>query len=1079
MSPKKATTGPRARRPPPRPVEGLRVRTGGPPASGEGSEEVLALIATLHETGMRLEELTAGEVDSVADGFGRPLLLRHAQDEVRHAEAARQAAILNALPAHVALLDFHGRILSVNETWRRFADANAFRSPDHGVGLNYLDVCDYARGKGAEGAREVAEGVRAVLGGGAPAYTVEYPCHSPERVRWFLLMVTPLVHEQPGGAVVVHVDITERRAADDQLRESEGRFRQFAETIRDAFFLVEVDGSRMLYVSPAYEEIWGRSCESLYARPRSWIEAIHRDDQAAVKRQFAEEVAAKPFTMEYRIVRPGGELRWIEARSFPVRDGTGKVVRIAGLAKDVTELRRTARELHESERRFSEMLENVELVSLMLDREARVTYCNEFLLRLTGWRQEEILGRNVFDFLIPPEEGGLGRKDFLAMLGAGVPEHRENEILTRAGARRLIRWNNSILRSEDGGVIGIAGLGEDVTEQKQAEDRVRRLNRVYAVLSAINSLIVRVQDKDELFREVCRICVELGGFRMSLLGIVDPATHVVDQLVSAGKDEVLLAAIRERLQSAEGVGSTMIAQAICEKTPVVANDLESDSRVVLGHLYAGAGVRASAVLPLIVAGEPVGVLALYASEPQFFHDEEMRLLKELTGDVAFAMDHIEKKDRLDYLAYYDALTGLANRTLFLERVRQLQRIAASGGHQLALFLIDLERFRNVNETFGRLAGDEILMQVAQVLTRFAGDETLLARVGADQFAAVLPEVRSGGDLLRLLDRIAARFLDHPFHLNGAVFRIGARAGGALFPQDGADADRLYRNAEAALKRAKKDGDRFLFYTQGMTEAAAVKLTMESQLRDALAKEEFVLHYQPKVNLASGRITGTEALIRWNDPRTAGLVPPGSFIPVLEETGLIHDVGRWALGKAVEDYLRWRDAGLPAVRVAVNVSPLQLRGRGFVDEVRQFVGSDPHAAAGLELEITESLIMEDVKHSIDTLQSIRALGVTVAIDDFGTGFSSLSYLSRLPVDSLKIDRSFVTDMTAGPEGLSLVSTIINLAHSLKLNVVAEGVETEEQARLLRLLGCDEMQGFLFSKAVPAELFEARFLAPPPG
>jgi len=282
----------------------------------------------------------------------------------------------------------------------------------------------------------------------------------------------------------------------------------------------------------------------------------------------------------------------------------------------------------------------------------------------------------------------------------------------------------------------------------------------------------------------------------------------------------------------------------------------------------------------------------------------------------------------------------------------------------------------------------------------------------------------------------------------------SRAGGALFPDDGADADTLYRNAEAALKRAKRDGERFLFYTQGMTDAAAGKLTMESQLRDALAQEEFVLHYQPKVSLASGRVTSTEALIRWNDPRT-GLVPPMRFIPILEETGLIHGVGRWALGRAIDDYLRWKGAGLPAVRVAVNVSPLQLRNRSFIDEIKQVVGRDPHAAAGLELEITESLIMEDVKHSIATLRAIREMGVTIAIDDFGTGFSSLSYLSRLPVDTLKIDRAFVTDMTAGPEGLALVSTIISLAHSLKLTVVAEGVETEEQSRLLRLLSCGNL------------------------
>ena len=237
----------------------------------------------------------------------------------------------------------------------------------------------------------------------------------------------------------------------------------------------------------------------------------------------------------------------------------------------------------------------------------------------------------------------------------------------------------------------------------------------------------------------------------------------------------------------------------------------------------------------------------------------------------------------------------------------------------------------------------------------------------------------------------------------------------------------------------------------------------------------MLHYQPKVSFASGKVAGAEALIRWNNPRS-GLVPPGKFIPILEETGLIYDLGRWALRKALDDYLRWRAAGLMAMRVAVNVSPLQLRNPGFVAEIQDCIGIDAHAAAGLELEITESMIMEDVSRSVSSLRAIRDLGVAVAIDDFGTGFSSLSYLSKLPVDTLKIDRSFVIDMTLRQEGLALVSTIINLAHSLKLKVVAEGVETEEQSRLLRLVSCDEMQGFLFSQAVPAETFEAKFLRP---
>jgi diguanylate cyclase (GGDEF)-like protein len=433
--------------------------------------------------------------------------------------------------------------------------------------------------------------------------------------------------------------------------------------------------------------------------------------------------------------------------------------------------------------------------------------------------------------------------------------------------------------------------------------------------------------------------------------------------------------------------------------------------------------------------------------------------------------------RIDYLASFDSLTGLANQSLFRERLQEKLLSTQEGEHKHAVFVLDIERFKAINDAFGRDAGDQLLQQVAERLVLAGGgDPKRFARVGSDRFAITAADVHSAEQVGRYVEQRLDATFRAPFLVMQKELRIAAKVGIALSPDDGTDADALLRNAEAALKNAKVHGDRYLFFTEGMTERVAERLSLENQLRQALENEEFVLHYQPKVNLASGLLVGAEALIRWNDPRT-GLVPPFKFIPILEETGMIHEVGRWAMRKAIADYLRWRDAGLAFVRIAVNVSPLQLRNRGFVAEIEQALGIDAHAAAGLELEITESLIMEDVKHSIDSLQAIRAMDVTIAIDDFGTGFSSLSYLSRLPVDSLKIDRSFVNDMTASPDGLALVSTIITLAHSLKLKVVAEGVETQEQQRLLRLLHCDEMQGYLFSKPIPATEFESKFLALP--
>lgn len=790
-----------------------------PTPAGDVQAEVSALIETLHVTGQRLEDLTAGEVDTVTDRRGRTVMLRRAQDHMRHHEAAKQAAILNALPAHIALLDAQGRIISVNQAWRQFADANLLQAPAYGVGLSYLDICDNARGDAAAEAQQVAAGIRSVLAGAVKSVSLEYPCHSPTGQGWFLMTVTPLADQSPHGVVVMHLNITER---------------------------------------------------------------------------------------------------------------------------------------------------------------------------------------------------------------------------------------------------------------KLAERTIIRLNRVYAVLGGINTLIVRVRDRDELFRDACRVAVDAGGFRMAMIAIVDRGTLMLALSASAGKDETLLNAIKSILSSAADAPKTMGVRAIREKRAVVSNDSQNDPQVIFNTKYADSGVFSMAVLPLMVANEAVGVLALYASEIDFFQEEELKLLTELAGDIAFAMDHLDKQERLNYLAYYDVLTGLANRSLFMERVAQYMRSAALGGHQLALFLVDLERFKNINDNLGTHVGDELLRQVAQWLTHHAaGDVNLLARVGADHFAVVLPVLRPGRDLSRLVDAWTADFQKHPFHLNDTVFHLSAKGGVALFPNDGTDAATLFKHAEAALKKAKASGERYLFYTRIMTAAGAANLTLENQLRRALDNAEFELYYQPKVSLASGRMTSAEALIRWNDPRT-GLVPPGQFIPILEQTGLIHKVGRWALRQAIKDYLGWRAAGLPVVRIAVNVSPLQLRDRGFIAEVRQAISIDAQAAAGLELEITESLIMENVEHSIASLRALRDMGISIAIDDFGTGFSSLSYLSKFSVDSLKIDRAFVVEMTASTQGLALVSTIINLAHALKLKVVAEGVETEAQARLLRELDCDEMQGYLFSRPVPAAIFEGKFL-----
>jgi diguanylate cyclase (GGDEF)-like protein len=626
-------------------------------------------------------------------------------------------------------------------------------------------------------------------------------------------------------------------------------------------------------------------------------------------------------------------------------------------------------------------------------------------------------------------------------------------------------------------IAGVSSLRSrrDRIQRQGAEDNLRRLDRLHAMISGITALGVRARDREDLFANSCRIAVEHGEFEMAWIALVNCNEGRIVPMAWAGVDEQAMAAIKDLFSTSEGTleGRTLAAQAIKEKAAVISNDVGNDESLIFGKMHAASGVRSIAVLPLIVSDKAIGVFALYTKKIEYFDAAGIALLAELAGNVAFATDHIEKQERLDHFAYYDALTGLPNRRLFLDRVTQHMLQAASSGGKLAMFLMDLERFKKLNDSLGRPAGDALLKQVAEWLALNAGNASVLARVDADHFAIALPDVTNEADVIRLLDSTIAAFLAHPFNLSDAEYRMAVKVGVALYPDDGTDADTVFKNAEAALKKAKVSGDRYLFYAQKMTDTVVGSFGIENRLRQALENGEFVLHYQPKIHLASGNLTGAEALIRWNDPK-AGLVPPARFIPILEETRLIHEVGRWALRKAIEDYRRWIGAGLPAVRIAVNVSPLQLRSRSFVAEIEEAIG-DSAAGEGLELEITESLIMENVEHSVASLLAIRALGVTIAIDDFGTGFSSLNYLSKLPVHTLKIDRSFIVDMTSGADGLTLVSVIINLAHALKLNVVAEGVETEDQLSQLRRLRCDEIQGYLLGKPVPGDVFEKRYLA----
>jgi diguanylate cyclase (GGDEF)-like protein len=600
--------------------------------------------------------------------------------------------------------------------------------------------------------------------------------------------------------------------------------------------------------------------------------------------------------------------------------------------------------------------------------------------------------------------------------------------------------------------------------------RLARLDRIRELLGALSGALVRARERGLVYDAFCRIAVARGGFVLARIVELDAGGHArlaATTEADAGKFQRMV----DAYNAAPAMADSLLAEALRSGRAVVSNDVAGDARIPHRAELTREGNYALALLPIHVEERVAGAAILRAREPGFFDQEEMGLLAEMASNMSFALELIAKQDRIAYLALYDTHTGLPNRTLFHERLTQAAAAARRApAETLALALIDLERFKAINDAFGQPVGDRVLQAVAGRLREIGGDLHRVARLGSNQFALVFRGEPGAEAVGRALEAAAARLFGQPYALDSLEVRLAAKVGVALFPDDGADADTLLRNAEAALKRARETGEGQVFYTPAINARIAEQVELERALRRAVEHGELYFHYQPKYDLESRRICGAEALARWDGP-DGRPVSPARFVPVLEQTGLVLEVGRQAIAAAAATFRRWQARGPVAPRIAVNLSALSLRRRSFVEDVRGALGAQAQGSGGVDLEITESLLMSDVDESIHKLRELRELGMRIALDDFGTGYSSLAYLSRLPLDSLKIDRAFIHGMAQNPDDTSIVSTIVTLGHTLRLKVVAEGVETEAQAQLLRHLRCDEAQGFLFSRPASAEAIES--------
>jgi diguanylate cyclase (GGDEF)-like protein len=686
----------------------------------------------------------------------------------------------------------------------------------------------------------------------------------------------------------------------------------------------------------------------------------------------------------------------------------------------------------------------------------------------------------ISDFSLPQFAGSKALDIALAQAPATpfiyvsgtIGEEKAVGALRRGATDYVLKSNLSRLPSAVERALREAELKLERTraeEQRcEQEMRLRRLTRTYRMLSSTTSAILRLRDRTELLDEVCRIVVNQGGYERVVLTLDDAGKQIRCDLASAATDrKSSLAPIDFMAIHSDPV---MAQRSIGAGSPVIDNDLAGDrvSHAEYKELRA-LGYRAAAALPLVIEGATIGALTLFSSQRNIFDGAEVGVLLELAANLSFALQYFEKDEAVHFLSHYDSLTGLAKRKLFCQRLAQLIKSDAPGGVGRTVVVFDVQKLGAINDSFGRYVGDRLIETIAARLKQAYPDSASGGYFGGGTFALTLISAQSSEDTGRVLRSAAGQLFAEPFNIDGQELRPSIRSGVALYPHDAASAEALVQNAEAALQAAREDNEKCMLYGF-VTRRPTGSLALETRLSAALDKQEFLLHYQPKIDIESGCIIGLEALLRWRDSEL-GLVAPGVFVPLLEQSGAIVDVGEWVLQQAARDMQGWVAAGHPAVRVAVNVSPLQLRRRDFVERFLASVGTRDQGRVDVDIEITESMLMQDLELSVRKLTELREAGVGVAIDDFGTGYSSLRLLAKLPVDTLKIDRTFVQSIADTPNVLTLVSTIVSLARAFRMKTVAEGVETAQQLQMLRLIKCDQAQGFLFGRPAPAAEIQA--------
>ena len=843
-------------------------------------------------------------------------------------------------------------------------------------------------------------------------------------------------------------DITESKRSEEALR----RFRASMDMSDDMILLVDRKTMRFIDVNEAVCRNLGYSRDELLGMTTDAILPMTREE---LERSYDEMIAtgATQGMRSFYRCKDGSTLPF-ESRRRVMRSGDGWL--IVATARDIRERIAQEEALRKSNERFDMAVRATNDViwdwNLLTDE----IWWNENYTKVFGFSRDTA-DHSIQSWYqgIHPDDQGRVIAGVHRVIGSGGENwsdeyrfHRED------GSWVHVLDRGQVIRDESGHAVRMIGAMADISSRKQAEERIHNQAMRQRLIAEFGQQAFASTDvEDVLKRAVELVSVALKADYCTVL-----------ELDRDGKQLLLKAASGwpEELQSRPAVPirpGGRLEFVLSRREPLIIDDLPKDERFPESPLLK-LGVRSGIQVPIFGTAGTYGILSSHSRALVHFGPDDASFLQSVANILAVAIERKNAQDRLERLAQFDSLTGLPNRQLFHDRLLKTMAHARRGGSPMAVLFIDLDRFKLVNDTQGHSAGDRLLQEAAARLLQCVRAGDTVGRFGGDEFGAIVTDLAKPGDAgvvaQKVLDTLA-----QPFKLDAHDTYVSASIGITLFPADGDNPEALVMNADTAMYRAKEQGrNTYQYFTREMNERALARVNMEAALRRAIEHKEFLLYYQPKVDLRTRVICGFEALLRWQH-RERGLVLPGEFVSILEEAGLIVQVGEWVLQEVCSQIRSWQREGLPVKPITVNLSARQFQQKDFEATVRHVLREAQVDPSLVEFELTESLLMSDPEGAARTLRGLKDSGVKISVDDFGTGYSSLAYLKRFPIDALKIDHSFVRDITTDPEDAMITLAIIGLAHNLKLKVVAEGVETQEQLELLASNGCDEIQGYRFS------------------